>query len=392
MERAYNIARGITELEVKGENPARILNTMSSCGIEFWDSVPIDDYCIKLKIHSSDYPTVKSFRGMSGLETRIISSRGGGRIARHIKRRAALFSCFAVFIGLLAVSSMFIWNIDVVGNETVSDAEIMRALNECGVSYGTFWPSISSDIVRSRMLLKLDGVSWITVNLHNSKAEVVIHERVEKPEIYNKDAFCDIVAEKSGIITKMSVFEGERRVAVGDSVAVGDVLVSGLMQSETVGDRFVHAKADIEARTWYDITAVTPLYQSFKTESRASSRNISFVFGKNVINFCYDSRNKGASCDKIIKYKDASVNSVFSFPIGILSEHETRRNTEKRKIDVTAETERLKNDLMADLIRKISGGSVTEYNYSVSDDNGLLTVTIHAECLENISVERYHDK
>lgn len=392
MDRAYNIARGISELEVKGENPARVLNAMSDCGIEFWDSVPTDDYCLRFKIHSADYPTVNSFRGMSGLEIKVLSSRGGARAAKHIKRRIALFSCFAVFVALLAVSSLFIWNIEVSGNEKLSDVEIIRVLNECGVSYGTFWPNISSDIIRSRMLLKLDDVSWVTVNLHNSKAEVVVHERVKKPEIYDKNKFCDVTAEKSGIITKISVFEGESRVAVGDSVIEGDVLVSGLMQSETGDDRFVHAKADVEARTWYDISAVTPLYQSFKTASRSSSRSIAFVFGKNVINFCSDSRNKSASCDKIIKYKDASVNSVFTFPIGILSEYEKCRSTEKRKIDVNAETERLKADLMAELERKISGGEVTQYNYSVSDDNGLLTVTLHAECLENISIERDHDK
>lgn len=392
MDKVYNIARGISELEVKGENPERLLNAMSECGIEFWQSVPLDDFCIRFKIHSADYPAINSLRGMSGLEIKVLSSRGGGRITKHIKRRIALFSCFAVFILLLAASSLFIWNIDVRGNEKISDAEIIRTLGECGVNYGTFWPNVSSDLVRSQMLLKLDGVSWVTVNLHNSKAEVVVHERVNKPEIYEKGEFCDILADKSGIITKMSVFEGERRVAVGDTVTAGEVLVSGLCQSETGDDRFTHAKADVEARTWYDITAVTPLYQTYKTGTHTSKRRMSFVFGKNVINFCSDSRNKSASCDKIIKYKDASLNSVFTFPIGIISEHDVIKNTEQRKIDITAETERLKNDLMAELEKRISGGSVTQYNYSVSDDNGLLTVTLHAECVETISIERTNDK
>lgn len=392
MDRIYNIARGISEIEVKGESPARLLNALSENNIEFWDAVPKDDFCITLKIHSADYPAVKSLRGLNGLDIKVTSSRGGKRITKHIKRRIALVSAFAVFVFALAVSSLFIWNIDVKGNEKLSDAEIIRALNECSINYGTFWPGVSADAVRSQMLLKLEGISWITVNLHNSKAEVVVHERVDKPYIYNKDDFCDIVAEKAGIITKMSVLEGEKRVSAGDSVVEGDVLVSGLAQSETGDDRLIHAKAEVEARTWYTLTAVEPLNGTEKVSARSSKRRIALVFGKNVIKFYSDSRKKSPACDKIIKYKDMSVNSVFSFPIGILSEHTEQKKTENRTIDIGAETGRLKQVLMAELERKIDGGEIVDYSYSVTDDNGLLTVTLHAECRENISIERTNDK
>lgn len=392
MDRIYNIARGISEIEVKGENPERLLNAMSINGIEFWEANPNDDFCISLKIHSADYPEITNIRGLNGLEVKLSSSRGGKRITKHMKRRIALVLALIVFIAMLAVSSLFIWNIEVSGNDKISDAEIIRVLNECGINYGTFWPSVSSDIVRSEMLLKLDNISWITVNLHNSKAEVVVHERVNKPDIYSKDDFCDIVAEKTGIITKMSVLEGEKLANIGDSVVAGDVLVSGLMQSETGDDRQIHAKAEVEARTWYTISAAEPINQTVKTSAKSSKRRICFVFGKNVINFCSDSRNKRTACDKIIKYKDMSVNSVFSFPIGILSEHSVLMKTENRKIDIDAEIERLKADLLAELERRISGGEIKEYNFSVSDDNGLLTVSLHAECRENISIERTYDK
>ena len=388
MDRIYNIARGISEIEVKGENPARLLNAMSENNIEFWEANPIDAFCISLKIHSADYPEIKKLRGLNGLEIKVSSSRGGKRIGKHLKRRIAFASALAIFVLLLAVSSLFIWNIDVSGNKNISDAEIIRALNDCGINYGVFWPAISSDMVRSKMILKLEDVSWLTVNLHNSKAEVVVHERVDKPEIYDKDEFCDIVAKKSGIITKMSVLEGEKRASVGDSVVMGDVLVSGLMQSETGDDRMIHAKAEVEARTWYTLTATEPLKQTVKTSAKSSKLRIRLVFGKNVINFCSDSRNKRPACDKIIKYKDMSVNNLFSFPIGILSEHIAVKKSEVKKLDINDETDRLKQDLMEELKRKINGGEVADYSYSVSDDNGLLTVTLHAECIENISIER----
>ena len=87
-----------------------------------------------------------------------------------------------------------------------------------------------------------------------------------------------------------------------------------------------------------------------------------------------------------------SVNSVFSFPVGILTSRDTAMKTENKKIDSKSETERLKQDLMNELEVRIGEGTVTDYSYSVSEDKGLLTVTLHAECSENISIERTYDK
>ena len=138
MDRIYNIARGISEIEVKGENPERLLNLLSENGIEFWESVPKDGFCISLKIHSADYPEIQSLRGLSGLDIKMSSARGGKRIAKHVKRRIVFVTVFSVLVVMLALSSLFIWNIEVSGNEKLSDAEIIRALNDCGISYGTF--------------------------------------------------------------------------------------------------------------------------------------------------------------------------------------------------------------------------------------------------------------
>ena len=41
-----------------------------------------------------------------------------------------------------------------------------------------------------------------------------------------------IIADKDGIIEKISVRKGMKKVEVGDSVCRGDILVSGIMESE----------------------------------------------------------------------------------------------------------------------------------------------------------------
>ncbi len=56
----------------------------------------------------------------------------------------------------------------------------------------------------------------------------------------------DIVAARAGIVTRIIAFSGEARVKPGDTVAAGQVLLSGA--TATGG----HASGLVEARVWYE--------------------------------------------------------------------------------------------------------------------------------------------
>lgn len=388
MERLYNLAAGTARLEISGAEPEKVLNYCAQKGIEFWDTSPKTDFTVFATIHAKDYPALKSISGKNGCDIRLLSTRGGKKLTKMAKRRYMIAVGFALCVTVLALSSLFIWKIDVTGNDTMSDAEVLRALSDCGVEYGAFWPTISSDAVRSELMLKLDNIAWLSVNVHNSSAEIVIHERIEKPEIVNEAEPCDITASKTGIITKMSVLEGNALASVGDTVVKGDTLVSGIMDSETADPRPVHAMAVIEARTWYELNARTPLYEAYKCDSCGTDRDFHLVFGKNIIKFGSDSRNDSQSCDKINKLRYASLGSAFVLPVGIITERTKVYETEQRQIDVTGATERLKDTLLDELKRQINGGSIVNTEFSISDDGDLLTVTLRAECVENIAKEK----
>ena len=145
-------------------------------------------------------------------------------------------------------------------------------------------------------MMKMPDIAWMSLNVSNSRAVVVVHERIEKPEIINEKEPCDIIAEKSGIITKLSVLEGKQLVYAGDTVVKGDILVSALMDSETGDDRYVRAMAIVEADTWYEISAQTPLYEERKVEKTGKDSDFSVVIGKKRINFYSDSRKNSISC------------------------------------------------------------------------------------------------
>ena len=69
------------------------------------------------------------------------------------------------------------------GNETLTTGQILRCLDECGVRPGTYWPALSNDLVRNDMILCLPELRWLTVNVHGSRAEVIVREKDPLPDI-----------------------------------------------------------------------------------------------------------------------------------------------------------------------------------------------------------------
>lgn len=391
MRKLYDLVRGVAELEVSGAQPERILNYCAENGIEFWSASPCRDFSITFCVHSSDVDSLLAQSGKNGIAVKLISEAGGRKLKLGAKRRAVFLLTFVLCVSLAAVSSLFLWRIEISGNDKLSDAEILRKLAECGVDYGAYWPALSSDEIRSRIVSEMPEIAWLSLNVRSSKAEIIVHERIDKPDIVNEKSPCDIIASKSGVIRKMSVLEGESAAIVGNAVAKGDVLVRGLMSSETGDERYVHSMAQVIADTWYEISAQTPLLEERKTEKSGRNTAFSLVIGKKRINFFSDSRNKCDSCDKINKLKYISLGDVFTLPVGYAVERTTQYETSLLPIDEDKTVGRMKESLKNELQRRIGDGQIVSEEYSVSKTDKVMTVTLRAQCTENIAKEADYD-
>ena len=386
MRKLYDFVRGVAELEVSGAQPERILNYCSENGIEFWNASPCRDFSITFCVHASDVDSLLAQNGKNGIAVKLIFETGGRKLVLGAKRRAVFLLAFVFCVSLAAVSSLFLWRIEISGND-----KILRKLSECGVDYGAYWPALSSDEIRSRIVAEMPEIAWLSLNVRSSKAEIIVHERIDKPDIVNEKAPCDIVASKSGVIRKMSVLEGESAAIVGNAVAKGDVLVRGLMSSETGDERYVHSMAQVIADTWYEISAQTPLLEERKIEKSGRNTAFSLVIGKKRINFFSDSRNKYDSCDKINKLKYISLGDVFTLPVGYAVERTTQYETSLFPIDEDKAVGRMKESLKNELQRRIGDGQIVSAEYSVSKTDNVMTVTLRAQCTENIAKEADYD-
>ena len=107
--------------------------------------------------------------------------------------------------------------------------------------------------------------------------------------------------------------------------------------------------------------------------------------GKKRINFYKGSSICPAGCDKIIKTYALSWPGVFTLPVAVERTvlRECGLRTERAE-ELTAE---LEARLTEELTRRIGeSGEIVSARFSVTETDGLLRVTLRAECAESIGV------
>ena len=143
---------------------------------------------------------------------------------------------------------------------------------------------IDTKEIINKVRLERNDIAWMGIELKGTNAIVKIKEAEKAPEVLDENEYCDIVADKSGMITKINVQNGTATVKEGDIVETGDILVNGYIEGQYTGTRYVHSAATIEAKVWYTKKAREPLTQEVQVETGNTEKKYSIKFKKNQIN------------------------------------------------------------------------------------------------------------
>lgn len=372
--------RGAACVEICGAFPESLLNAAALSALELWDMESVDAYTVRVKTFESGLPELEALAERCMCDLRVLTVYGGSRERRMLLHRRVLAVFLILTALLLFFSSLFIWDIRIYGNETLTDGEILRALEECGVGRGSYWPDINSDELRCEMLLKLPELSWMTVNVHGSCADVPVTERTKKPEIYTENRYADMIAAKTGIIQSMTVLNGSALVSEKQAVTEGEILISGKMDSITNEPRYVCAEGSVKAKTWYEISAVCPEKTQIKSGDRLKALRFAVKAGKKQINFYNSSRKTIDECDKIIHEYKLGIEGLFALPVSLIAEeYRQAERTEEQSLDINGMKTRLEAAL-----RETIDGDIESIRFTCSRSGGVLYVTAHASCLEEI--------
>ena len=394
LKKAVKLLRGSVCVRAKSAYPERMLNLCSARGIEFWDVRWIDDTALSFCVARGDLRALRRAAEGCGAEVSIERTAGTPFFFARLRRRHALFAGGILCAALLLVNSLFIWDFEVTGNETVPTETILHALREHGVHRGTFIYSFRSQDICNRVLPELKDLCWVAVNVRGCKAYVQVRERVRAPERVNESEPTNVIAAKPGLITKVRALDGEKRVLPGTSVQQGQLLIAGVVdtggtEKPSVTTRFLAGKGEVWARTWYDLTVRVPLTYEKKVYTGKEKRSHTLIWGENRLKI----GAKGSSicnvdCDKIKNQTQWTLFGLFALPV--TWETETLLPYE---LEVTprsrADAEAQGKDVLETYLSALLGetGSVTQRRFSTAVEGDTLIVTLSAECEEQIGKE-----
>ena len=272
----YRFFCGILEVEFFGIYPEKIINLCAKNRIAVWN-VHYGNNKIRLFITVKDFKRLPKILKRSGLRLHILNKTGFPFFINRYKRRFGIFAGIVIFFAVLQFMSGFIWIIEVEGNKTVTDREILAICEEIGVKIGVKRNSIDTKNTPQDLLLKTDKLSWGSFNIEGCKLTVNVTEIVPKTE--DNTVATNLKAAKDGIIEKIDVTSGNPVVKVGDIVKKGDLLVSGI--TETMRDtKFVHSIGTVTAKTEETITLFEPFIKKTETlTGKTAKRRVLEIFG-----------------------------------------------------------------------------------------------------------------
>ncbi len=398
MKKLINLLRGYAEIRADGPFVERLLNLCAQHRVQFWRLAWLEETAVAFRVAVRDLARLEELAGRAGCRLQVRARKGLGAAWRGLRRRWGFLVGLAVCLAAVSILSRFVLVVEVKGNDTVPTALILSELQRLGVRPGAYGPDIDTSAVANEALIHLPQLSFLAVNLYGFRAEVSVAEAVREPEILEKDVPADVVAAADGIILDIQTSTGQPLFRDGDIVAEGEVLITGTMDLyEPEGSQVdqgylvVHAAGTVTARTWRTLEESVPLtaWEKVYTGEEIALRSLRLLWGR--FDFFQNSSISTGMYDKITRTEYLTLLG-HTLPLGLTTAVVRPYTLAETQLDQDQAEARLRQALEDRLEQLLEPGEgkVLRRDFVTRVEDGVLTVTLLAECEEQIgrTVER----
>lgn len=305
-----------------------------------------------------------------GGKVRIVKRKGLPFLFLPFKRRWGILFGIVFSVFLISFMGGFIWNVTVVGNDRVNSAKIIDYLAQNGFKTGVRWNDTDKENLEFGVMAEFDEVSWISINKIGSLALVEINETRDKPNITDNSKITNVVATDDGIITHVTALGGWNIVKAGDAVSKGDLLISGINESEVdEKNHFAHAHGTVLANVNKTLSLNISREQKEKNFYKSVEYKSLIFFGLEIPLYL---RTEQGEFDEFIS-KSNIVYNDFRLPIGV--------KTKKREYYTVTS-----NRLSDEALQELSQSELEKLKEKEFKDAEIISENIDFEMLDNVCV------
>ncbi len=312
-----NYILGYLKIVVEGYYIERFINICTNKKILIWNLKRENGVKLYLNIGINDFKKISEVCRKTKCKVKIESKHGIPFLLQKYKKRKIFLLLLIIVAFCIYFSSNYVWNIEVIEENNQDLPNIMQDLQNAGLSVGTQKRKIDTKEIINSIRLNREDVAWMGIELKGTNAIVKVVKADEAPQIIDDTEYCNIVADKDGIITKINAQNGTAIVNVGDVVKKGTILIAGVMEGKYTEPRYLHAIGEIEAKVWYTKTKKIYYKQTNYEQTGREENNYAIKINNFKINL-----PKGVSkfelYDTIEQEKKLKIFSNLYLPISII--------------------------------------------------------------------------
>lgn len=381
---------GYGELEIDMADSPRFLNLCKTYGILY---TPVRDKrdkdCMRVRCRMSVCKRIVQLAEGENLAVRQVLQGGLPMIVYRYRLRTGILFGILLSLSMLFLSGRLVWDIRFEEGDNINQQQLEQQLAACGLRVGSWIPHLSMDEIENRMLTTTDNIAWITVNLRGTVAYVQARALMKPEENAQKDVgVTNLVAKCDGVIDSVRLLSGTVAVEQGQLVRAGELLVSGVRDSNTLGYSVTPAKGEVMACTEHTLVVQIPLQQSQKRYTEVKNgEKILFFFG-NPIKLSKKTGIVGGNCDTIKKLEIFSLFRLSALPLSLEStelhyyEWQTVNLSEEQAARLAQE------ELNRRMIEELQGAMLLSKTVSFATSEEYYTLSCQYRCIENIAQEQ----
>ena len=386
MGKIYEYLRGSYTVTARAESVCRALNVLMKNNVPFYGVKAEGGGLVGFCLEPDAFRKYVALTAEMTIEDERVTRRGLFAFASGYKMRIGFFIGAVLCAALLAASSFFVWDINVSGQTGLSEKEILKTLEGYGLYIGAYIPNIDTMRLENELVIDTEELSYASINLRGTVAEVVVRERKEK-DVENISLPSNLVANCDGQIESIEVRGGMPTVKKGQIVKKGQLLVSGVIDSQAVGYRLVRARGEIYARISRSFTAEVPLVREKKSRTGEKKTRVTIRFFAKKINLFSNNDISFEKYDTIEEEKRLCLFDRVELPVFIIKTTYSEYVTETEKISEEQALLIAEKELAGQTEKTLSEAQILAREERTEINDGILTLYADIDCIADITSE-----
>lgn len=319
---------GYVNIVVEGFFIERFINTCISKKIFFGNTNRMKSTVFSANIGVRNYKEVVKIAKKCQCKIRITNKKGiPFLLNKYRKRKIFVVTLGIIILGIITIFN-FIWNIEIKGVDEIKQREIMEFIQNEGIDIGKYKNNIDLQSLINKIRIQRDDIAWVGMEIKGTNLIVDVVEADKKPEIINEDEYCNVVADKDGIIVKVKAQNGTPAVEEGTTVKKGDILIQGWLEGKHTENRYVHAEGEVMAKVWYSEKEKVYYKQNYENKTGNHEKKYTLNVNNFKINF-FKTLSNFENYDTIRTIKKLKITSNFYLPVEIIvDENFEKQNNE----------------------------------------------------------------